>query len=161
MRDGDARIIKAAARSRPRVIGPSPYAPLAVTIRTNLWPAGDCLFDGLPTIDIGISSQKAEGRPRPGGGASPNPISQVRKRVKKALPFSGGVATFRAPCLVGYSSGQRGQTVNLLGSALHWFESSSYHHLRRRETYREVACEIHSGRSKHSLYVARSFEHAA
>ena len=49
-------------------------------------------------------------------------------RGKKSLPSGSGLTTFRAPCLVGYSSGQRGQTVNLLGSALHWFESSSYHH---------------------------------
>src|SRR5215212_10283568 len=49
-------------------------------------------------------------------------------RGKKSLPSGARVKTFRAPCLVGYSSGQRGQTVNLLGSALHWFESSSYHH---------------------------------
>src|SRR5690349_3528012 len=42
------------------------------------------------------------------------------------------VATFRLPRSVGYSSGQRGQTVNLLSSALRWFESTSYHHFARR-----------------------------
>ena len=53
--------------------------------------------------------------------------SLVRGGRKKALKSLGGVATVRLPP-VRYSSGQRGQTVNLLGSALHWFESSSHHH---------------------------------
>src|SRR5688500_8743741 len=56
------------------------------------------------------------------------PTTRGKGPGKKSLPSGSGVATFRPPCSVGYSSGQRGQTVNLLGSALHWFESSSYHH---------------------------------
>src|SRR5947209_6781970 len=53
--------------------------------------------------------------------------------LKKALRSLLRLETFRPPCLVGYSSGQRGQTVNLLGSALRWFESSSHHQVRCAE----------------------------
>jgi hypothetical protein len=41
---------------------------------------------------------------------------------------------FRLPRLVGYSSGQRGQTVNLLGFALRRFESFSYHQRSLRKS---------------------------
>lgn len=50
------------------------------------------------------------------------------KPPKKILAVEGESEDVPPSLSVGYSSGQRGQTVNLLGSALHWFESSSYHH---------------------------------
>ena len=53
---------------------------------------------------------------------------RVGRQRKKILAVGGESEDVPPSLSVGYSSGQRGQTVNLLGSALHWFESSSYHH---------------------------------
>jgi hypothetical protein len=56
------------------------------------------------------------------------PSTGTEAALKKILAVDEQSEDVPPSLSVGYSSGQRGQTVNLLGSALHWFESSSYHH---------------------------------